>query len=105
MVKQPVDHVESMEVDQTEKESEIKIKTEKEDQDIPDTKEEITEEKRPKKHSVADESTTESTEPQPPTKVWRGLRYKTWSIGLMQPPTKYKKPTDKEITEVRIEIL
>lgn len=100
VIKQPIDHIESMEVDQTEKEIEIKIKTEKEEHDIFEAKEEITEEKRAKKHSVTEESLTESTEPQPPTKVWRGLRYKTWSVGLMQPTTKYKKPTDKEITEM-----
>lgn len=100
VIKQPIDHIESMEVDQTEKETEIKIKTEKEEHDIFEAKEEITEEKRAKKHSVTEESLTELTEPQPPAKVWRGLRYKTWSVGLMQPTTKYKKPTDKEITEV-----
>lgn len=100
VIKQSVEPVESMEVEQTEKESEIKVKTEKEDQDVPEMKEEIMEEKRPKKHPAAEESATETTEPQPPAKVWRGLRYKTWSIGSMQPHTKYKKPTDKEITEV-----
>lgn len=101
VVKQPVEHVENMEVDQIEKEPEIKIKMEKEEQDVPETRDEMLEDKRPKKHSVIEESSTESTEPQPPAKVWRGLRYKTWSVGSMQPPTKYKKPTDKEITEVR----
>lgn len=100
VIKQSVEPVESMEVEQTEKESEIKVKTEKEDQDVPEMKEEIMEEKRPKKHPAAEESATETTEPQPPAKVWRGLRYKTWSIGSMQPHTKYKKPTDKEITEM-----
>lgn len=101
IVKQPIDHVEHMEVDQTEKETEIKIKMEKEEQDILETKEEIAEEKRPKKHSAADELVVEPTDPPPPAKIWRGLRYKTWSVGLMQPSTKYKKPTDKEITEVQ----
>lgn len=101
VVKQPVDHVENMEIDQTEKETEVRIKMEKEEQDVIETKEEITEEKRPKKHLAMEESITEPTEIQPPVKIWRGLRYKTWSVGLMQPSTKYKKPTDKEITEVR----
>lgn len=105
MVKQSIDNVENMEVDPPEKESEIKIKTEKEDQDILDTKEESMEEKRPKKHPAAEESSNDlSTEPQPPAKVWRGVKYKSWTVGSMQPPTKYKKPTDKEITEVRTEI-
>ena len=105
IVKQPpIDHVENMEVDQQmEKETEIKIKLEKEEQDTLETKEEVAEDKRPKKHSAADESVVEpiTDHPPPPAKIWRGLRYKTWSVGLMQPSTKYKKPTDKEITEVR----
>lgn len=107
VVKQLVDSIESMEIDRVEKEPEIKVKTEREEQhDIPEAKEEPTEEKRPKKHPAAEESSNESsTEPQPPAKVWRGLRYKTWTIGSMQPPTKYKKPTDKEITEVRTNII
>lgn len=105
IVKQLVDHVESMEVDQIEKEPEVKIKTEKEDHDVPEANEEIMEEKRPKKHPATEESITESIEPQPPTKIWRGLRYKAWCVGSMQPLTKYKKPTDKEVTEVRIKII
>lgn len=59
------------------------------------------EEKRPKKHSVTEEA-SEVIEPQPPAKVWRGLRYKAWSVGILQPATKFKKPIDREITEVNI---
>jgi hypothetical protein len=36
----------------------------------------------------------------PPAKVWKGLKYKYWSLGVLQPAVKYKRPTDKEITEV-----
>jgi len=36
----------------------------------------------------------------PPTKVWKGLKYKYWSPGALQPAVKYKRPTDKEITEM-----
>ena len=36
----------------------------------------------------------------PPAKVWKGLKYKYWSPGALQPAVKYKRPTDKEITEV-----
>jgi hypothetical protein len=32
--------------------------------------------------------------------VWKGLKYKYWSPGALQPAVKYKRPTDKEITEV-----
>lgn len=33
-------------------------------------------------------------------KVWKGLRYKSWTPGCLQPPTKHKKLTDKEIMEL-----
>lgn len=36
----------------------------------------------------------------PPAKVWKGLKYKYWSPGALQPSVKYKRPTDKEITEM-----
>ena len=36
----------------------------------------------------------------PPAKVWKGLKYKYWCPGALQPAVKYKRPTDKEITEV-----
>jgi hypothetical protein len=37
--------------------------------------------------------------------VWKGLKYKYWTPGAVQPAVKYKKPTDKEITEVTIFML
>ncbi|XP_044258429.1 histone-lysine N-methyltransferase 2C-like isoform X2 [Tribolium madens] len=33
-------------------------------------------------------------------KVWKGVRYKSWTPGCLQPPMKYKKPTDKETMEL-----
>jgi histone-lysine N-methyltransferase MLL3 len=33
-------------------------------------------------------------------KVWKGTRYKNWTPGCLQPPTKHKKPTDKETMEL-----
>lgn len=93
-----VDQAESMEMDVH---IETKIKTEMEDLDMNEMTEEIQiDEKRPKKHPASEENDSESTEPPPPTKVWRGLRYKTWSLGAIQPLNKYKKPTDREVTEV-----
>lgn len=75
--------------------TEIKIKTEK----LDNLESVENEEKRSKKHSISEEN-GESIESQPPAKIWKGLRYKTWSMGAMQPTTKFKKPTDREITEV-----
>lgn len=74
---------------------EIKVKTEKLD-NVESTE---NDEKRSKKHSISEEI-GDSIESQPPAKIWKGLRYKTWSMGAMQPATKFKKPTDREITEV-----
>lgn len=96
-------HVESMEIDNgtTMVTTDIvKIKSEKLEH-VENMMENTEEEKRPKKHSVPEESgDTSGSEPQPPTKVWRGLRYKTWTMGTIQPITKFKKSTDREITEV-----
>lgn len=50
--------------------------------------------------SAVDELTIDPNEPQPPVKVWKGLRYKTWSSGAMQPAVKHKKPNEREVTEV-----
>lgn len=36
----------------------------------------------------------------PPVKVFRGLQYKYWSPGCIAPPTRYKRPTDREIIEM-----
>lgn len=80
----------------------VKVKTEKPDHVENATENMDMEEKRPKKHSVPEESSETAVEPQPPTKVWRGLKYKTWSMGVIQPTTKFKKTTDREITEVSI---
>lgn len=97
-LKQSIDHVESMEIE-PENKSDIRIKIE-EEFEIHDNKEDLLEEKRPKKHAALEEPTNETSEPPPPAKVWRGLKYKTWTMGAIQPATKYKKPTDKEITDV-----
>ncbi|CAB3379589.1 Hypothetical predicted protein [Cloeon dipterum] len=37
--------------------------------------------------------------PPPPPPSLKGIRFKTWSPGL-QPPNKYKKPTDRELTDM-----
>lgn len=106
-LQQTVDQrVESMEIDNettmTTATDVIKVKIEKPDH-MENTMENMdTEEKRPKKHSVPEESSETAVEPQPPAKVWRGLKYKTWSMGVIQPTTKFKKTTDREITEVSI---
>ncbi|KAI4497783.1 hypothetical protein M0802_007109 [Mischocyttarus mexicanus] len=97
-IKQSIDHSESMAVD-FENKSEIRIKIE-EEFEIHDNREDLTEEKRPKKHAALKELSGETNEPPPPAKLWKGLRYKTWTMGAIQPPTKYKKPTDKEITDM-----
>lgn len=36
----------------------------------------------------------------PPSKIWKGVRYKTWSPEALHPSTKFKKTSDKEMTEV-----
>lgn len=94
-----IDHVESMEVE-PESKIDVRIKIE-EEFEMHDNKEDLSDEKRPKKHAAAlEEPANETSEPPPPAKVWRGLKYKTWTMGAIQPATKYKKPTDKEITDV-----
>lgn len=75
--------------------TEIKVKTEK----LDNIESIENEEKQSKKHSISEEI-SDSIESQPPAKIWKGLRYKTWSMGAIQPATKFKKPTDREITEV-----
>ena len=50
--------------------------------------------------SSVEETSADSNEPQPPAKVWKGLRYKTWNSCAMQPPVKYKKQNEREVTEV-----
>lgn len=92
---QRIERLGNMEVNEST--TEIKIKTEKLE-NMENT--ENTEEKRPKKHSITEEI-SEALEPQPPAKIWKGLRYKTWSLGTIQPGTKFKKPTDREIIEVK----
>lgn len=81
----------------------VKVKTEKPDHvENAATENTEVEEKRPKKHSATEESSETTVEPQPPAKVWRGLKYKTWSTGAIQPATKFKKTSDREVTEVSI---
>lgn len=93
---QCIERLGSMEVD-NESTTEIKIKTEK----LENAENAENEEKRPKKHSISEEI-SEATEPQPPAKVWKGSKYKIWSMGIIQPSTKLKKPTDREIIEVKL---
>lgn len=100
---QPTDQrCKSIEIDNETATMDIKVKTEKLEhvENVMEGAE--AEEKRPKKHSVPEESSEATVEPQPPAKLWRGLRYKTWSMGAIQPVTKFKKTTDREITEVSI---
>lgn len=86
---QQMEKVESMEID--EPATEIKIKTE-----IPESAENAEgEEKRPKKHP-----SEEIGEAEVPAKIPKDSKYKMWSMGIIQPATKFKKPTDREITEV-----
>jgi len=90
---QQIERLENIEIG-NESITEIKVKTEKLDNiDVEN------EEKRSKKHSISEEI-SDSIESQPPAKIWKGLRYKTWSMGTMQSASKFKKPTDKEIIEV-----
>lgn len=94
--------VESMEIDNgttTTMTEVVKVKSEKLDSAEDTAENAEIEEKRPKKHPVPEEH-NEIVELQPPAKVWKGLRYKTWSMGIMQPASKFKKPADREITEV-----
>lgn len=77
--------------------NDIKIKTEKEDLDLHDHIKQELVDKRPKKHP-ADLPT--DLEFEPPSKLLRGTKYKVWSMGVLQPTKKYKKPSDKDITDL-----
>lgn len=46
--------------------------------------------------SEQDEKSNQSTE----REKFRGIRYKAWSPGCIGPPVKYKRPTDRELTEL-----
>ncbi|XP_046742436.1 histone-lysine N-methyltransferase 2C-like isoform X3 [Diprion similis] len=95
----PAEHNDNLKLEAMEIETEVKIKTEKDiDTDTIHVKEDSVDEKRPKKHAATEELNDDSIDP--PTKVWRGLRYKLWTLGAIQPATKYKKPVDREITEM-----
>lgn len=100
MKQSAAEHIESTKVEAMEIDPEVRIKTEKDlDLHAFEHKDESVEEKRPKKHSAADASLLDDSI-DPPAKVWRGTRWKSWALGGIQPATKYKKPTDREITEV-----
>jgi hypothetical protein len=43
---------------------------------------------------------TENQEPPTVKKKWKGLKYKEWSPSCVPAQQKYKKPTEKELTEV-----
>lgn len=83
-------------------ELEGKIKNEREDTESQHSRDSFTDEKRTRKHPASEDASADSIEVQPPTKVWKGIRYKTWGAGVMQPSTKFKKSTDREITEVSL---
>ncbi|XP_063376990.1 histone-lysine N-methyltransferase 2C-like [Cydia fagiglandana] len=44
----------------------------------------------------SDEKSNQSVEKE----KYRGIRYKAWSPGCIGPPVKYKRPTDRELTEL-----
>ncbi|XP_011303059.1 histone-lysine N-methyltransferase 2C isoform X3 [Fopius arisanus] len=94
--------LETLDVDQIEINTDIKIKTEKDDSETMMMGEELMqlEERRPRKHPASEDLSVDLADPQPPAKLWRGLKYKLWTMGGIQPATKYKKPTDREITEM-----
>jgi histone-lysine N-methyltransferase MLL3 len=99
-LKQSIRQIEPMDVDSIEMDLECRIKIEKNEYESQHSRDSFSDEKRPKKHPASEEPSNDCLEPQPPSKVWKGLRYKTWMNGAIQPTTKYKKPTDREITEV-----
>ena len=76
-----------------------RIKTEKDDLDSQNSRDSFNDDRRGKKHPASDDTSTDSADPTP-NKVWKGLKYKNWSPGTMHPRTKYKKPSEREITEV-----
>lgn len=91
---QQVERIQSTELD-NEASTEIKVKIEK----LENAESAEIEELRTKKHPIPDD-VGEVTEAQPPVKVWKGSRYKIWTMGTIHPTTKFKKPTEKEIIEV-----
>ncbi|XP_021938191.1 uncharacterized protein LOC110838870 isoform X2 [Zootermopsis nevadensis] len=56
--------------------------------------------KRSRRHTGDDQAIAPSSHCPPPTKLWKGVKYKYWTPGAIQPAVKYKKPTDKEVTEM-----
>jgi hypothetical protein len=60
----------------------------------------LSSEKKSRRHTGDDATNATASHCPPPSKVWKGLKYKYWTPGAVQPAVKYKKPTDKEITEV-----
>lgn len=67
----------------------------KEENESPDYKSDIKLEEKNLKSGLKDSSSCG-----PPLKQFRGLQYKLWSPGCIVPPTRYKRPTDREITEL-----
>lgn len=57
--------------------------------------------KKSRRHTGDEPASASASHCPPPAKVWKGLKYKYWTPGAIQPTVKYKKPTDREITEVR----
>lgn len=105
LAKLSIGQIEPMDVDSANVEN--KIKKEKEELDLQQQqqgKNNYIDDKRPKKHLASDDPSTAvgSTESQPPAKLFKGSRYKTYTTGaaVIHPAVKYKRPTDREITEV-----
>ena len=97
--------IEHMDVDSVDMDLQNRIKSEKDDFESQHSRDSFSDEKRPKKHPASDEPIDSNDPQQPPQKVWKGLRYKAWSNGSIQPPTKFKKQTDREVTEVCVILL
>lgn len=58
--------------------------------------------KRPAATLQASDATVDGKSIAPPQKIMKGLRYKLWNTGALQPAVKFKKQTDKQITEVSL---
>lgn len=99
LMRQAFGHMGSIDVNRFDYEMNSLIKSEK-DELASQFNTDILDEKKAKKHPSSDEMSADLIDV--PNKVWKGTKYKAWYSGCLQPPTKYKKPTEREITEVII---
>ena len=95
MLKQQIEQIEAMDVDSVDMNLEHKIKSEQEDVEMESLEEGTKSKKHPMTEKELDDAAIES-----PAKVWKGIRYKSWNVGVLQPSKKFKKQSDREITEV-----